>query len=326
MTPDDSTKGDTRPVDSIVLGRTGLVASVMGLGAGGHSRLGQSTGRSEADSIAVVHRALELGVNFFDTAEGYGTEPIVGRALSGVPRDRYILSTKKNVTSQDRRLTAAEFTQGVHACLQRLGVDYVDIFHLHGVKPHDYDYALNEIVPALQKLQAAGAIRFLGITESFGSDTQHATLSRAVHDDCWDVMMVGFSLLNQTARERVFPYTQAKGIGTLIMFAVRRALTHPDQLRPLIAKLVAQGQIDKDAVDLDNPLDFLIAPSVAGSLAEAAYRFCRYEPGADVVLSGTGNLAHLDENYRSLHQPPLPDAAAAQLRAIFAGVDTESGN
>ena len=302
----------------------------MGLGAGGHSRLGQSTGRSEADSIAVVHRAVELGVNFFDTAEGYGTEPIMGRALSGIPRDRYILSTKKNVTSQDRRLTAAEFTQGVHACLQRLGVDYVDIFHLHGVKPHDYDYALTEIVPALQKLQAAGAVRFLGITESFGSDTQHATLSRAVHDDCWDVMMVGFNILNQTARERVFPYTQAKGIGTLFMFAVRRALTHADQLRPLLAKLVEHGQIDKDAVDLDDPLGFLTrGPSgrgVAGSLAEAAYRFCRYEPGADIVLSGTGSVAHLEENYRSLHQPPLPDAAAAQLRTTFAGVDTESGN
>jgi aryl-alcohol dehydrogenase-like predicted oxidoreductase len=313
-------------VDTVVLGRTGLVAGVMGLGAGGHSRLGQSTGHSEADSIAVVRRALELGVNLFDTAEGYGTELLVARALSGVPRDRYILSTKKNVTAKDRRLTADEFTQGVLACLQRLQVDYVDIFHLHGVKPQDYDYAVNEIVPALQKLQAAGAVRYLGITESFGSDTQHAMLSRAVQDDCWGVMMVGFNILNQTARERVFPHTRAKRIGTLIMFAVRRALTSADQLRPLLAKLVEQGHIDRNALDLDDPLGFLTAPGVAGSLAEAAYRFCRYEPGVDVVLSGTGNLAHLEENYRSLHQPPLPAAVAAQLRVLLGRVDTESGN
>ena len=74
----------------------------------------------------------------------------------------------------------------------------------------------------------------------------------------------------------------------------------------MLAKLIEAGQIDRDAVDLDNPLGFLTAPGVATSLAEAGYRFCRYEPGTDVILSGTGNLAHLDDNARSLAQPPLP--------------------
>ena len=313
-------------MEPVVLGKTGLVATVMGLGAGGHSRLGQSTGHSEADSVAVVRRALALGVNFFDTAEAYGTEPVVAQGPQGVPRADYILSTKKNVTRQGKRFSAAEFTEGVYDCLKRLRVDYVDIFHLHGVKIEDYDYAVEEILPALQKLQAAGAIRFLGITESFGTDTQHTTLSRAVQDDYWDVMMVGFNLLNQTARDRVFPVTQAKGIGTLIMFAVRRALTSAEQLKPVLAQLVEKGRIDADAVDLADPLGFLTAPGVATSLAEAAYRFCRYEPGTDVILSGTGNLAHLDDNARSLAQPPLPSELAARLRTIFARVDSESGN
>ena len=88
--------------------------------------------------------------------------------LAGVPRDDYILSTKKGVTRNGKRLTAAEFTEGVEGCLQRLQTDHVDIFHLHGVNIDDYDYAVEEIVPVLQKFQAAGAIRFLGITESFG--------------------------------------------------------------------------------------------------------------------------------------------------------------
>ncbi len=108
-------------MEQVTLGRTGLRVGVMGLGAGGHSRLGQSQGKSEADSIAVVRRALELGANLIDTAEAYGTEPIVGKALAEVPRDAYVLSTKKGPRNKDRLLNADEYRAGVDAGLAAFG-------------------------------------------------------------------------------------------------------------------------------------------------------------------------------------------------------------
>src|SRR5690348_16199397 len=107
-------------MDYVILGRTGLRASVLGLGGGGHSRLGQSAGASVEDSVALVRRALELGVNFLDTAEGYGTEPVVGAALQDVSRGDVLLSTKKSMTRDGRLITAAELAQGLDASLERL--------------------------------------------------------------------------------------------------------------------------------------------------------------------------------------------------------------
>ncbi|GIV76809.1 aldo/keto reductase [Litorilinea aerophila] len=313
-------------MDYVTLGRTGLRASVIGLGAGGPSRLGQSTGRSEAESVAVVRRALDLGINFIDTAQAYGTEPIVGKALRSVPREQVILSTKMGIFRDGQPVPPAEVAAGVEESLRRLGVDYLDIFHLHGVQVHQYDHAINHVVPVLLRLREQGKIRWLGITESFGSDTRHEALRRALADDCWDVMMVGFNLLNQSARTLIFPQTQARNIGVLIMFAVRRALSNPERLRATLQQLVAAGQVDPAELDLEDPLGFLLHEGGASSLPEAAYRFCRYEPGVHVVLSGTGNVAHLEENVRALLQPPLPPADVARLRALFGRVDSVSGN
>src|SRR5260370_145563 len=81
--------------------------------------------------------------------------------------------------------------------------------------------------------QAAGKIRFLGITEQFGGDTAHEMLKRALPDDRFDVIMTGFSLLNPSARRAVFPLTLQHDVGTLIMFAVRRALSRPEALREM---------------------------------------------------------------------------------------------
>ena len=313
-------------MEQVILGRTGLRVGVMGLGAGGHSRLGQARGKSESDSIAVVRRALELGANLIDTAEAYGTEPIVGQALQGVPRDSYVLSTKKSPRTKERLISGDELIAGVDASLQRLGVEYLDIFHMHGVKVHEYEHVRSEHIPALLKLRDQGKIRWIGITESFSEDPTHQGLLAAMQDDVWDVMMIGFNLLNQSARELLLPHTQAKQIGTLCMFAVRRALTQPDAVKEVVDQLVAEGKIDLNGYNADAPLDFLTASGIASSLAEAAYRYCRHEPGIDVVLSGTGSIEHLEENARSLQMPPLPPAAVARVNQLFAGVDSVSGN
>ncbi|MEM7462267.1 MAG: aldo/keto reductase, partial [Pseudomonadota bacterium] len=222
-------------MDMVKLGRTGLVASVAGLGCGGHSRLGQSYGNSEAQSVDLVKSAMDAGVNLIDTAAAYGTEEIVGKAISG-NRDLVIISTKQPIVqrgasrSDNRLSTAVDFIQNVDGSLKRLGTDYIDILHLHGVMPDQYQHCREELVPALTKLQEQGKIRFLGITERFVRDPQHLMLQRALQDDCWDVVMTGFNMINPSARHTVFPILAEKDIGSLIMFAVRRALANPEAL------------------------------------------------------------------------------------------------
>ena len=310
----------------VTLGKTQLRASVVGLGGGGPSRLGQRTGRNEADSAALVRRAVELGVNFFDTAEAYGTEPILGEALAGAPRASIIISTKMGVYHGDRLRTAEEMAAGVEASLARLRTDYIDIFHLHGLRRQHYAYAREEIVPALLEFKKQGKIRWLGVTESFGSDTSHEMLQFALQDDCWDVMMVGFNLLNQSARRTVFPMARKKNIGILIMFAVRRALSDPHRLRETMARLVEEGAVDPAAFDDDAPLGFLVRTGAAASVTDAAYRYCRYEPGTHVTLTGTGNMTHLEQNVQSLLSAPLPADDIERINALFAGVDTVSAS
>jgi aryl-alcohol dehydrogenase-like predicted oxidoreductase len=308
------------------LGRTELQVSVAGLGCGGPSRLGRTYGSDESASIAVVRRALELGVNFIDTAIAYGTEGVVGKAIAGRTRGDVIVSSKVPPADAQGLLTPERLRQGLERSLKQLGSDYVDIYHLHGVGLDQYPHCREHQVPALLELQREGKIRFLGITERFGADPGHAMLEVALEDDCWDVIMTGFNLLNPSARERVFARTRAKGIGTLIMFAVRRALSRPESLEPVMAELIRRGVLREGELDPAGPLDFLVHPGGASSVVEAAYRFCRHEPGADVILTGTGNVAHLEDNLRSLQSPPLPPGDLARLEALFGKVDFISAN
>lgn len=309
-------------MDTVRLGSTGLRASVMGLGAGGPSRLGTSYQAPREESVAVVRRALELGVNLIDTAEAYRTEEIVGEGIRGVPRDAVILCTKKSVP---RDATAADLRRGCEDSLRRLGVDTIDVYQLHGVMPERYGYVREALVPGLLELREEGKIRFLGITEAFERDTTHEMLQMALRDDCWQVMMVGFNLLNQTARATVFPETQRRGIGTLIMFAVRRAFSQPDRMQAILDDLAAQGQIDPEFARREDRFQFLLAGG-AVDLPDAAYRFCRCEQGVDVVLSGTGKAQHLERNAESFARPPLAPEAVARAREVFARVDGVSGS
>jgi L-galactose dehydrogenase len=309
-----------------ILGRSGLKVSIAGLGCGGPSRLGQATGKSEQESIAVVRQALDLGINLFDTAEVYGTESIVGKALEAVPRDQVVISTKKLPPPSDHPDPVGELRQGLEQSLRRLRTDYVDIYHLHGVRSKQYHFAYNTLAPVLVRLREEGKIRAVGITEAFISDPGHQMLRQALEAECWDVVMVGFNLLNPSARSRVLTKTQEQNIGVLDMFAVRRALSQPAHLKALITDLQQRGQVAPGACDTDGPLGFLIQGGKAATIPEAAYRYCRHEPGIHVVLTGTGNVEHLKENVAALLKPPLAQSDLQRLAAIFGTVDSVSGN
>jgi L-galactose dehydrogenase len=309
-----------RSVETTLLGRTGLTVSVAGLGCGGYSRLGQQNGASVESSVAVVRRAIDIGINYIDTAPSYGTEEIVGRGIGG-RRDHVILSTKSTVRKANRLLTNKEIRRSLENSLRRLGTDYVDVFHLHGVDAKDYEYSLACAVPELLSMRDQGLLRYIAISERFYADTTHVMLGRAIADDVWDVMMLGFNFMNPSARRDVLPGAMDKNLGIEIMFAVRHTLAHPHDLAELVAKLVNEGYLSADDIDLTDPLGFLIHGGGAESTVDAAYRFCRHEPGCHVVLTGTGNVAHLEYNVRSLNRGPLPEPVLARLTALFGKID-----
>lgn len=303
------------------LGNTGLQVSVVGLGCGGPSRLGQRDGKSTSHSVRLVRRALDLGVNFLDTAENYGTESIVRAAIRDMPRDHVVISTKKIMPEPDHPDPGGTMRAGVEASLQRLGTDYVDVFHLHGVSEARYDFAARVMAPVLTELREEGKIRAVGITEEFPTNPRHEMLRRGLHDPWWDVVMVGFNLLNPSARRSVFPLTLERGVGTLVMFAVRRALSQPAQLSRLLGEMKQRGLVEPGA-----DLGFLTDHGCAESLTEAAYRFCVHEPGTDVVLTGTGDEKHLEANIAATLKPPLPPEVLERLKALFGNVDSVTGN
>jgi aryl-alcohol dehydrogenase-like predicted oxidoreductase len=310
----------------VVLGRTGVEVSVAGLGCGGHSRLGQSYGASARQSVSLVRRALELGINYSDTAHAYATEQIVGTAVRR-RRDKVVISTKVSPQGRDGEMRdAAGLRQAVESSLRKLNTDWIDVYHLHGVDHEQYDYCVAELVPALEQLRDEGSIRFLAVSERFVADPGHLMAQRAVEDDCWDVMMVGFNPLNPSARERVFAVTREKDVAVEVMFAVRRLLSRPDELVRVAGELVADGHVDAGAIDLADPLGFLVHEGGAASVVEASYRYARHEPGCHVILTGTGNAGHLEENVRSINAPPLPANDLERLRTLFGHLDHLSGN
>ena len=305
-------------MEYVTLGRTGLRVSIAGLGCGGFSRLGLGTGKSEAEAVALIRQALDLGINLLDTAAVYGTESVVGQAIKSVPRESVVIATKAWIPRTEGRSAADRAVASLENSLKQLGTDYVDIFQLHGVSPRTYDRAIEIIAPALLKEREKGKLKHLGVTEAGSSDAEHNMVQRAVEDGVWDVVMVAFHMMHQNARTKVFPLTMANRVGTLLMFAVRNIFSKPERLATALLELTASRQLPRWLADAPHPLGFLIHEGGgAATITEAAYRFVRHEPGVDVVLFGTGDPEHLRTNIASLLAPPLPLADRQTLTKLF---------
>ena len=313
------------------LGPSHARASVIGLGTGGPSRVGLSYGHTEEKSMAVVQEAFRLGINVIDTAQGYGSEGIVGKALANqnadLQRSDLILCSKASCQKDMQPRPLAEFKSSVQGSLEKMGLEYLDVYYIHALYAEHVDHALHVILPGLQDLKREGVVRSIGISEHFNSDTRHEALLRVMREgpELVDVLMIGFNILNSSARRELLPLCLQHNVGATCMFAVRQAFSQPAVLSRIVGELVESGQVDGRKVDVSDPLGFLMAEGHAASVTEAAYRYCRQEPGIDVVLSGTGNLAHLRQNVECILQPPLPDAAKERLDDMFGQVDTVSG-
>lgn len=315
-------------------GRTGLQVSVLGLGSGGPSQLGQGSGVAEDEARRVVRRALDLGINLIDTAADYQeSEAILGRALADVPRDRYVLCTKFNPVrsrhgdaGDDALLKGEEdLVASVERSLARLGTDHVDLLHLHGVRPEWYERVRDRFVPVMRRLREQGKTRFLGLTESFSVDSERQTLRWALADDLFDALMVGYNLLTPGPEDDVLPEAQRRDVGIVVMCAVRRRIGRPALLAELIAELRDRGELPREALPETGPLDWLVHDGVE-SVTAAAYKYAAAHPAVSCVLTGTANLAHLEANVRAILGGPLPEADRARLRALFGPIGRKLGD
>ena len=304
-----------------MLGRTGLDVSLVSLGTGGPSGFGQSRGATSEEQYALVHGALDMGINFFDTAAGYRkSEELLGQTLKDVPRDKYILASKCSLTTsfQDYSdfLPAERIVEQCEQSLARLGLDVIDVYQLHGVHPDYYQETVERFYPVLDKLRDQGKIRFLGITETFQVDPSHKMLEHAVPGGLWDTIMVKYGILNQTAAHRLLPLCIEHDVGVLNMATVRVALATPEALTKLVADWIEKGFLTPNDLPTDDPLGWLV-DDVSPNVVAASYKFGAEPPAISTVLTGTANLEHLRENVEAILGPGLPDDKKQRLAHVL---------
>jgi aryl-alcohol dehydrogenase-like predicted oxidoreductase len=197
------------------LGTEGLTVSALGLGCMGMSQAyGSPEERDERESIATIHRAIALGVTFFDTAEVYGpftNEELVARALKG-RRDEVVIATKfgfridgdqRSLTELDSR--PAHIRTAVEGSLRRLGTDYIDLLYQHRVDPA---VPIEEVVGAMADLVSQGKVRFLGLSEAGETTIRRA---HAVHPIA--ALQSEYSLWERNLEPHIIPLLRQLGIG-----------------------------------------------------------------------------------------------------------------
>ena len=223
------------------LGKEGLTVSAMGLGLMGMSQsYGTPEERDEQESIATIHRAIDLGVTFLDTAEAYGpyrNEELLARALAplgGDARDRVVIATKfgfklENGTIAGVDSRPAHIREAIEGSLRRLGTDRIDLLYQHRVDP---TVPIEEVVGAMADLVRAGKVRYLGLSEAGEQTIRRA---HAVHPI--SALQSEYSLWERNLEPRIIPLLRELGIG-LVPFAplgrgfltghVKRAEEYPE--------------------------------------------------------------------------------------------------
>jgi aryl-alcohol dehydrogenase-like predicted oxidoreductase len=304
----------------------------MGFGTGGGpDPLGQKSGRSRDEMIKLILDVHELGISHFDTSPGYmDSEVILGQALGRLKRDAYTVSTKIALAAGDPGQVAvmkkAEVRPAVERSLARLGLDHVDIM-LMAVSDASYlDIVMNEHIPELEKCRDAGLIGFIGSSEQTRSDGNHEWLRAALPTGKLDVAMVGHNMINQSARQWVFPYCAEHNLGVFNIFTVRNVFWNLPRLREVLADMVERGVVMASDVDLERPLQWLLDEAGCKSLVEAAYRYAAYTNPVSTVMCGGLQYHEIKENVGSFAAGPLPAAAVERLRRIFSKVAEPVGN
>jgi aryl-alcohol dehydrogenase-like predicted oxidoreductase len=282
------------------LGKHGLSVSALGLGCMGMS---MSYGiPDDAESIATIHRALELGVTFFDTAEVYGpfkNEELLGRALKG-RREQAVVATKFGFNIADNAVTGPNsrpehVLQVADDCLRRLDTDYIDLFYQHRVDPA---VPIEDTVGAMARLVERGKVRFLGLSEASARTVRRA---HAVHPI--SALQSEYSLWERNLEDGILSTLRELGIGLVPFCPLGRGFLTGKAPRPETTPDDDYRRQDPrfEAENFDRNLRLVdIVRSVARSKhvppAQVALAWL-LQQGTDIVpIPGTKRRAYLEEN------------------------------
>lgn len=322
-----------------LLGRTGIKVSELGFGCG--SVGGLIIRGDHKEVVQAVARAIEVGVNYFDTAAIYGqgqSETNLGAVLAELRAD-VLVGTKVRLTPSDLENIGNGVRASLEASLKRLKRDYVDLFQLHNSISARRDPARDSLtVPdvraaldTFQSLQEEGKIRFWGITGLGETDAVHA----AVRSLDAHTIQACYNLLNPTGGMQAPPGFPFQDFGQLIDRAAERgmgviairvlaagALSGTMDRHPLADGsfgTLATGRDYKDDVNRSAMFGFLVREGYTSSLVEAAFRFAISRPEVSTALIGFSSLGQLEEAAAYAARGPLPQEALDRIADAVAG-------
>jgi aryl-alcohol dehydrogenase-like predicted oxidoreductase len=329
-------------MDMRTFGRSGLQLSVLGFGCGAVG--GLMVRGDPADQERAVARALEAGVNYFDTAALYGngeSERNLGRLLKKLRPANAIIGTKVRLTTSDLGQIRAEVSSSLEASLQRLGLDRVDIFYLHNpitvtetAESLSSRQVLEEVIPALEKLRRQGKVGFLGFTAV--GDTE--ALQRVTDSGVFDGAQITYNMLNPSAAAalppnypaqdygRLLDHARAAGVGAVgIRVLAGGALSGSPERHPVASPPpIPIGSAYTYEADLSRAgrLMALVEEGFASSLHEAAIRFAISHPAISTILVGMATPEEFEQALTAVQKGPLQVAGLNRLTALqqtFAG-------
>jgi aryl-alcohol dehydrogenase-like predicted oxidoreductase len=321
-----------------IFGRTGLRVSVFGFGCGAVG--GLMVRGSPEDQERAVARALEAGVNYFDTAAMYGdgeSEKNLGRVLAKLKPD-VVVGTKVRIRSADFGRIGAAVAESLEASLQRMGRGQVDIFHLHnaittngGGETLSAKTVLDEVVPAFEKLRQQGKMRFLGITAVGDTPALHQVIDARAFDSA----QVSYNMLNPSAGAalpsgypaqdygRMFDHTQAAGVGVVGIRVLAGGALSGEATRHPIASPPPDpiGSANTYEADLQRARRLLplVQQGHAGSLPEAAVRFAITHAAMGTILVGMATPQEFEQALAAVNKGKLSQAALDSLTTIQRG-------
>ena len=302
------------------LGKSGIKVSLASYGGGGPSQFGSAAGLTADQRRNLISRALDLGINMFDTAANYGDSEVqLGQALNGVPRDSFLIATKWTWKAADGILPHTDSViASVEHSMRRFNTDVIDIMQIHGIRPENYVELTERYAPALQNLKEQGKVRLIGFSEMMTDDSKHTVPQTALeeHPDVWDTIMLKYGILNQFAAKEILPLALKHGVAILNMAPVRFTLTRQHEYAQLLQNWRNEGDIDVDHPKLRDGLDWLITEN-APTIIAAGYKFAADHPGISTVITGTSNIKHLEENIAAFENPTLPDEHTELLKKLL---------
>lgn len=315
-------------MDYTTLGSTGLKVSRVGFGGGG---VGQLFGRTTvSESVRTIHRALDLGVNFFDTAPEYGkSEEVLGIALEG-RRDTAIIGTKFRLRAEEMNNIQESIIKSVDKSLLRLRTDNIELLHLHNFIGPERDRksrsltegdVLGPVMEGLNTLRQAGKVRFFGIPSWH---RHNATLKQILKSGFLQVMLAYYNLLDWTSQETpppgssIFDQAQTIPLAKSLNMGVICIRSHAGgALTPQIDRPVEAGNHHPEDIEKAKSLGFLLDGQIQ-TLSQAAMVFCLMNTDLDTIVPGVKNVKEIEELAGCSDLPPIPEHHLARLRKLYA--------